>query len=223
MRVNPLRGWVTDVSAQSHNAPMGQLVTNVRELVGDDRVIIGLTGPPAAGKSTLARALVAALPAAAYLPMDGFHLANAQLDAQGLRGRKGAPDTFDRAGYRALLRRVRAEDGDIYAPDYDRALHEPIAGALLIPASARIVVTEGNYLAHPGWTDVRALLTELWYLDVPSAVREARLHARHVSHGKEHEEAWRWIAATDRPNALVVEASRAECDRVISAAHTVIG
>ena len=148
------------------------------------RALLGLAGPPAAGKSTLALRMVAEVEervgagTAAYVPMDGFHLANAQLDRLGLRGRKGAPETFDVDGYVHLLRRLRgARERPVYAPGFDRALDEPVAAGIVVPASVRLVVTEGNYLADDGdgWDEVRDLLDELWYVDTSEELRERRL------------------------------------------------
>lgn len=81
-----------------------------------------MTGAPGAGKSTLTAAVVSALAHAAVLvPMDGFHLANAELERLGRRERKGAPDTFDGAGYVALLACLRrAEAESVYAPAFCR-------------------------------------------------------------------------------------------------------
>ena len=126
-------------------------------LVGDRRrVVLGIAGAPGAGKSTLADALVGAVAAregagwVAHVPMDGFHLAD--VAARPARGalRKGAPDTFDADGYAHLLRRVVAEpDSWVYAPGFDRTLEQPLAAAVVVPPSARLVVTEGNYLLLP--------------------------------------------------------------------------
>lgn len=188
------------------------------------RVLLGLAGAPAAGKSTLARSLVAEVNArlgagtAAYVPMDGFHLSNAQLDRLGLRGRKGAPETFDVDGYIHLLRRLRSPRGrTVYAPDFDRALDEPVAAGIAVPPQARLVVTEGNYLADgaDGWQEVRELLDELWYVEADAAVREERLLARHVTGGRTQAEARAFIEASERPNALRVEAARSACTRVV--------
>ena len=128
-------------------------------LVGDSsRAILGIAGNPGAGKSTLVDVLVAAIRTVkgddwvAHIPMDGFHLADAQLDRIGARGRKGAPDTFDAAGYAHLLERVKAEVNDpVYVPGFDRTLEQPLAAALVVLPSSRLVVTEGNYLLldHP--------------------------------------------------------------------------
>ena len=78
--------------------------------------------------------------------MDGFHLAQKELVRLGRRDRMGAPDTFDAAGYVALLERVRAARETVYAPEFRRPPEEPIAGAIAIPPDVPLIVTEGNYL-----------------------------------------------------------------------------
>ncbi|MEV8099148.1 nucleoside/nucleotide kinase family protein [Kitasatospora sp. NPDC085879] len=184
---------------------------------GRGRVILGLAGPPAAGKSTLARHLVAEIvrregpDAAAYLPLDGFHLANTQLDRLGLRARKGAPETFDADGYLALLQRVTHERfRDIYAPDFDRTVDEPVAARHVVRPHTRLVVTEGNYLAAPDtpWPNVRALLRELWYIEADDELRHRRLIARHTGGGQDHEAAALRVASNDHPNGEYVKAGR---------------
>ena len=187
------------------------------------RTLLGLAGPPGSGKSTLARALVDGVNrepgTAAYVPMDGFHLAKAQLARLGRADRKGAPDTFDVDGYVALLRRLRAEtDRDVYVPDFDRGIEEPVAAGLVVPAGTRLVVTEGNYLASgaPGWRDIRPLLDELWYLEVPDDVRQARLVARRVAVGEDPAAARAWATGSDRANGELVKTTRDRCDRIIT-------
>ena len=188
------------------------------------RALLGLAGAPAAGKSMLALRLVAGVNerlgpgTAAYVPMDGFHLSNAQLDRLGLRDRKGAPETFDVDGYVALLRRLRADPRrPVYAPDFDRRLDEPVAAGLVVPAGTPLVVTEGNYLADdgPGWDEVRDLLDELWYVDTPRQLRERRLLHRHVRGGRTAPEARAFIAASERANARRVERGKQHCTRVV--------
>jgi pantothenate kinase len=178
------------------------------------RRILGIAGPPGSGKSTLA-ADVAAAVGAVYVPMDGFHLAQAELVRLGRAGRKGAPDTFDVGGYAALLRRLRAADEDVvYAPAFDRHLEEAIAGAIPVPCESPLVVTEGNYLlvGEGPWAAVRDLLDEAWYLDLDPDTRRDGLVARHAAHGRTAEEAHRWAHGSDERNALLVAASAGRAD-----------
>ena len=185
------------------------------------RRVVGVTGKPGAGKTTYALALVAASEVpAAYLPMDGFHLADVTLRALGRLDRKGAPDTFDAWGYAALLRRVREErDHVVYAPGFERDLEQPLAAALAVPPETELVVTEGNYLLldRPEWRAVRAVLDEVVYLEADDdAVRRRRLVARHVEFGKSPAEAEAWVARVDDPNATLVAAVAHLADRVIT-------
>lgn len=198
------------------------------------RRILGIVGPPGAGKSTLAQALVAALGDQAQLvPMDGFHLSNRELHRLGRRQRKGAPDTFDAAGYVHLLARLRGQGFQqiatdapgaaskapnappvVYAPDFDRNLDEGIAAAIAISATTPLIVTEGNYLLlrEGAWGDVRSLVDALWYLDVDDALRQERLLARHTHFGRSREAALEWIAQTDEPNAQHIQKTRDRAD-----------
>jgi pantothenate kinase len=158
--------------------------------------------------------------AAAYVPLDGFHLADAALSALGLLDRKGAPETFDAWGYAALLARLRRRhDLIVWAPGFERALEQPLAGAIGVGPEVELVVTEGNYLLldRPEWRAVRATLDEVWFLDCPDDVRRPRLVARHVEFGKSTAEATAWVARVDDANAVLVAASRNRADRVIDA------
>ncbi|MFF2330922.1 MULTISPECIES: nucleoside/nucleotide kinase family protein [unclassified Streptomyces] len=184
------------------------------------RRILGIAGAPGAGKSTLAAQLVGALGGRAVLvPMDGFHLAQAELERLGRAGRKGAPDTFDAAGYAALLRRLRLpEPGTtVYAPAFDRALEEPIAGAVPVPPDIPLVVTEGNYLLHDegAWAPVHELLDETWFLELEPDLRVRRLVDRHVRFGKPRTYAEHWVAESDEPNARLVERGRSRAGLVV--------
>jgi len=183
------------------------------------RRLLGLVGAPGAGKSTLAQALLEAFPGLSQVvPMDGYHLANAELARLGRRGRKGAPDTFDAAGYAALLQRLRAQRDDeiVYAPEFRREIEEPIAGAIPVLAATRLVITEGNYLLldQGAWAGVAALLDECWYVEVDDALRIERLSRRHVQFGRTPEQAREWVAFTDEPNARLIAATRGRADWV---------
>jgi pantothenate kinase len=190
-----------------------------RALARPGRALLGIAGPPGSGKSTLAERVVTAVgPAAAWVPMDGFHLADAALDRLGLRTRKGAPETFDGWGYLALLRRLAAEtDHPVWAPGFERTLEQPVAGSIPVDPGVRLVVTEGNYLLldRPPWPQVRSALSEVWYVDADPVVRRERLLARHVEFGKSPAEATAWMAAVDEPNARLVERGRDAADLVV--------
>ena len=184
------------------------------------RKLLGLVGAPGAGKSTVARALEQALPGRAQVvPMDGFHLAQTELRRLGRAERKGAPDTFDSAGYVALLQRLREQRPDeiVYAPEFRREIEEPVAGAIAVLPQTQLVITEGNYLLlqEGPWAGVAPLLDEAWYVEVDDALRVERLVRRHQQFGRSREEALAWVAQTDEPNARRIAATRERANRVI--------
>ncbi|WP_433382969.1 nucleoside/nucleotide kinase family protein [Actinoplanes sp. CA-142083] len=191
------------------------LVERARGLVNDGRrAILGITGAPASGKTTLAEELVAALDNVAHVPMDGFHLADVELERLGLRDRKGAPETFDRLGYAAMLKRILADEDDIiYAPGFERVIEQPIAGAIPIERDARLIITEGNYLLL--WDDLK--ISEVWYADLDQDTRLQRLIARHVRFGKPEPAAIAWATGTDERNAALIAATRDRADLIIPA------
>ena len=187
---------------------------------GDPVRMLGLTGPPGTGKSTIAAQLAVALPeagiaVAGLVPMDGFHMSNALLAERGLADHKGAPDTFDVGGYVAMLGRVRRADGIVLAPDYRRDLHEPVAASLAIEVDG-VVITEGNYLALEtrGWGAVRERIDLLIHIDVPEEVLVVRLINRHEDFGKNALDAGHWVRTVDLPNARLIATSVHRCDEV---------
>jgi len=195
-----------------------RFLARLEDLLADGRrKLLGLVGPPGGGKSTLAQTLLAALPGrAVVVPMDGFHLANAELSRLGRAERKGAPDTFDSAGYVALLRRLKAQQADeiVYAPEFRREIEEPVAGAIAVEPRVPLVITEGNYLllevAH--WARVREQLDEVWFVDTDDELRRNRLVQRHIRFGRTPQAAREWVARTDEPNARLIAASRDRAD-----------
>ena len=183
----------------------------------EGRFLLGIAGAPASGKSTTALALAEALPDAVNVPMDGYHLDDAILNARGHRPRKGAPHTFDVAGFCALLKRLRAEP-EVFAPEFDRTLELARAARIEVAPEHRIVVIEGNYLLHDegGWEHVRPLLDACWFLDVPEDVLRARLEERWTIHDLPRSEWGPKIDGNDLPNARLVMATRDRADRVLT-------
>jgi len=189
-------------------------------LAGGGRKLLGLVGAPGSGKSTVAQALLDALPGRAQVvPMDGFHLANAELGRLGRAGRKGAPDTFDSAGYVALLRRLRNQPAGevVYAPEFRREIEEPVAGAIAVRPETPLVITEGNYLLleEGPWAGVAPLLDEVWYVEVDDGLRIERLLRRHQQFGRSLEAAQAWVAQTDEPNARRIAATRTRAHHIL--------
>lgn len=197
-----------------------ELVGRASALRSRERALLGICGAPAAGKSTMAERLVAALgQSAIHIGMDGFHLAQVELNRLGRTERKGAPDTFDAAGYVNLLRRLRLRPPDevVYAPGFRRDLEEPIAGAVPVPPEIRLIVTEGNYLllADPPWQHVRELLDEVWFLDPPEDDRRQWLIDRHRAYGRTLAEARERTYGSDERNAALINATRSAADLVV--------
>jgi len=194
------------------------------------RLLIGLVGVPGAGKTTLAAQIVATMNqsvgagTAVALGMDGFHLTKAQLalfaDPVAAFARRGAPWTFDAAGFVAALQNVRRAGGVVAAswPGFEHSVGDPIADATVIASTARLVIVEGLYLLHDadGWQDVRGQLDECWYLDTPLPIAMDRLANRHMqAWGFTRLQAEQRIATNDGLNAQLVADSAARADFLI--------
>ena len=196
---------------------VAQAIERAAEMSRRGRVLLGIAGCPGAGKSTLSESITSHVPSV-VVPMDGFHMLNADLVRLGRRDRKGAPDTFDVDGYVSLLRRVRSQAGQsVSAPRYDRAASAPVPESIVVTPDANLVITEGNYLLleQPPWNAVRPLLDEVWFVDVDDAVRVPRLIARHIDFGKSPDEAHEWVMRSDEANAALVADSRGRADVVV--------
>jgi len=173
------------------------------------RRLIAVCGAPASGKSTLADALCEALRLdgvpTCVVPMDGFHLDNAILKANASLDRKGAPHTFDSAGFAALINRCGYED-DVYYPTFDRARDISIAASGVVAKGTDTVVVEGNYLLMqtPGWRDLLGLWDVSIYLDVPAEELRSRLITRWTDHGLSPHDAAIRAEQNDMQNARTV-------------------
>jgi pantothenate kinase len=185
-----------------------------------ERVLIGIIGKPGAGKSTLSKFLMGKLSKelVTVVPMDGYHLSNKVLKDLKRSDRKGAPDTFDVAGFVSLVKRIRSEQSqNIYYPIFDRAIEESIAAQGVVTSATKVVIIEGNYLLHDdgGWEVLNDLLDESWMVDVDDDKRISRLISRHIAYGKDPEAAKAWAKGTDEVNAKLIERGRTRADFVV--------
>jgi pantothenate kinase len=202
---------------------MEQAVTRIQEIANNSpaRVIIGITGKPGSGKTSFTSQLLEKLPKnfAAVVPMDGFHLSNKQLKILGLSDVKGAPNTFDISGYIGLLKRIKSDlSKSIYFPIFYREIEESFAADGTIPASTKVILTEGNYLLlnSGGWEVVATMLDEVWYVNIDDDLRLDRLTKRHQKYGKDADAAYAWARGTDEVNAKIVETTASKADYIIN-------
>ncbi|MDA8586208.1 AAA family ATPase [Rhodobacteraceae bacterium] len=191
-----------------------RIAETIRKLPQSKRQLIAMAGPPAAGKSTISKALVAELgDSAALVPLDGFHFSNDILDARDLRARKGAPESFDLAGFSALLERLRTE-AEVAVPTFNRALDVSIGSSVLVKKHHNLIIVEGNYLLldEPGWRDLKTQWDLSVALNVPEEVLEQRLIQRWLDHGLSAKDARTRAMSNDIPNARRVARNQTAAD-----------
>ena len=223
-----LTGIVTD--------PAPNVVTSIDEIVElidflkpARRIIVGITGPPGAGKSTIGESVVERIgeristaagplrPTAMLLGLDGFHLPQARLVELGRRDRMGAADTFDVDAFVDTLTNLRFSGAAVLAPGFDREIEESVPDAIAVPPEKRVLVVEGNYLLHDagGWERVAPLLDLTFFVQLDRDIRLQRLVKRHVRFGKSPDAAAAWANGPDEANARLIEASSGRADHLI--------
>lgn len=205
---------------------LSRLVPHVLEMESQahHRIAIGLAGGPGTGKSTLAAELVTMLNAthpgsAQLVPMDGFHIKHAKLEAMGQVDYKGAPHTFEGAEFVNFLHRLKMAQVEVSGPGYSRKIEDVVENAFSVPPAVRVLVVEGNYLLLPEgpWAGVRSLLDYAVFVDVPRDIVKARLLKRHAEEGLFSEERNRaHIERTDLPNYDLVCLSQDRADVVMT-------
>lgn len=196
----------------------------VRARGASARSLTAIAGAPGSGKSTLAEALVSKLneqapDTAAVLPMDGYHFDDHVLVPRGMRPRKGAPDTFDVAGFYHMLQRLKRNDEpEIAVPVFDRDLEIARAGARMIPGSVRHLIVEGNYLLldRPGWASLRSLFDTTIMIEVPEAVLRQRLVERWQGYKLPPDEVTTKVETNDLPNGRLIMSASAPAEFVFS-------
>ena len=210
------------------NAPkqvdLAGILQVVKARAASTRSLTAIVGAPGAGKSTLAEAVAAQLnedaaDSAAVLPMDGYHFDDRVLVPRGLRPRKGAPETFDVAGFYHMLQRLkRNEEPEIAVPVFDRDLEIARAGARMVPRSVRHLIVEGNYLLldRPGWSSLRGLFDTTIMIAVPEAVMRQRLVERWQRYQLPPDEVTAKVEANDLPNGRLIMSASASAEFVVS-------
>lgn len=198
------------------DADMTDVMTKAAEILSaaadKTRYLVAVAGPPASGKSTLAEQLMVAINRQAgreistVVPMDGFHLDNDTLTEMGMLARKGAPQTFDSAGYVQLVQHLAQTTQDTLIPSFDRHLDAVVPDAQCVRADHQILVLEGNYLLlkEAPWSDLHALYDEVLFINPGLEVLEQRLIQRWLDHGLDEQAAQLRARSNDLPNAEYV-------------------
>lgn len=201
---------------------INQLADRIHALrANQTRTMVAIAGAPGSGKSTLAEELSRRLTAQktdnAVVPMDGFHLDNAVIEARGQLQRKGAPETFDAPGFVRMIKALSAGE-TVYAPVFDRSRDIAIAGAVPIPIECPVIIVEGNYLLldEDPWRDLQQYWDVTAFLDVPMPELRARLIQRWLTLNHSRTVATRRAESNDIPNAERVR------DRLLTAEFTLV-
>lgn len=187
----------------------------LKECSSSNRLIVGVAGAPASGKSTLGAWLSQQInrtwsidSQSIVVPMDGFHLDNSVLEARRMLAVKGAPQTFDVQGFITLLQRLAAgtSASPVFFPEFDRSADLARNASNAVEQHHRVIIVEGNYLLlrHPLWNEIESLLSLSVFLEVPMAQLEKRLIQRWLEYGLDPQAARARALTNDIPNARLV-------------------
>jgi pantothenate kinase len=219
----------------------GSLKTDVEQICGliksnmqgSTRTIIGIAGPPASGKSTLAEAVVqhlnkemeSSLAMASLLPMDGYHLDNRLLESRGLLSRKGSPETFNADGFCEAVTRISVASRETFHPIFDRQLDLAIANAISISPDTPVVVVEGNYilLKTDPWSSLSEVFDTTVFVCPGLDILRDRLQQRWIDHGLDPEAAMLRATGNDLVNAELILRDSVEADITLTQNHIEFG
>lgn len=125
-------------------------------LVPTPPYVVGIAGSVAVGKSTIARVLQALLsrwpshPRVDLVTTDGFLYPNSVLEARGLMGRKGFPESYDVRHLIGFLAELGAGAEVVRAPVYSHLVYDIVEGEVNVVERPDIVIVEGlNVLQTP--------------------------------------------------------------------------
>ncbi|MEW7009061.1 hypothetical protein [Lentilitoribacter sp. EG35] len=184
-----------------------ELKSHILELAKDkQRFIVGIAGPPASGKSTLAESLCQNINNSVVVPMDGFHLPNDVLEQRGMLERKGAHFTFDAEGFIQLVSQIRNTEKLVEVPEFDRSQDEVVFNKLTVSSENKIVIIEGNYLLldEEPWSALKSMFDVSICISPQLEEIKRRLLMRWLDHGYSESDALRKVQSNDLPNAQYI-------------------
>ena len=190
----------------------------IKSSEGRNRYIVAIAGPPGAGKSTIAQALLLLLTEkfiqAKIISMDGFHLDNSILAERNLLDRKGAPATFDTAGFTHLMNRLTNFENEVVIPEFDRNKDLSIAGSSIISTKDKVLIVEGNYLLieEEPWTKLKNTWDQTIFINPGIDTLEQRLLNRWLRYGLDTQDAKKRTLSNDLPNARYVLEKSSDSD-----------